>query len=64
MAKKTKRQTRKGAPRLTNIPSAQSTPRSTDFNPDYSHVVKDLRRIGILAGTFIAVLVILSFIVK
>ncbi|NIR64263.1 MAG: hypothetical protein GWN61_09140 [candidate division Zixibacteria bacterium] len=32
-----------------------------DFNPDYSHIKNDLRRIGILAGTFITALVILSF---
>lgn len=34
----------------------------TDFNPDYSPVKKDLRRIGVLAISFFAVLVILSFI--
>jgi hypothetical protein len=32
-----------------------------DFNPDYSYVVKDLRRIGTLAGFFFAVLIVLSF---
>jgi hypothetical protein len=32
-----------------------------DFNPDYSQVKRDLRRIGILAGTFVTILVILSF---
>ncbi len=32
------------------------------FNPDYSYVIKDLKRIGLLAGTFFAVLIILSFI--
>lgn len=32
-----------------------------DFNPDYSSVKSDLKRIGILAGSFIAILVILSF---
>jgi hypothetical protein len=31
-----------------------------DFNPDYSYVIKDLRRIGILAGSFIVILIILS----
>jgi hypothetical protein len=31
------------------------------FNPDYSYIVKDLRRIGILAAGFITILVILSF---
>jgi len=31
------------------------------FNPDYSETKRDLTRIGILAGTFIVILVILSF---
>lgn len=35
--------------------------RSTEFNPDYTHVKKDLRRIGILAGSFFVILVALSF---
>lgn len=35
---------------------------SQDFNPDYSYVRNDLKRIGILAGTFFALLIALSFI--
>lgn len=31
------------------------------FTPDYSYVIKDLKRIGLLAGFFIALLVVLSF---
>jgi hypothetical protein len=34
---------------------------AAEFNPDYSHVVSDLKRIGILAGSFVVVLVVLSF---
>lgn len=34
-----------------------------EFNPDYSYVKSDLRRIGILAGTFFVLLIALSFIV-
>lgn len=34
---------------------------SSEFNPDYGPIKKDLKRIGILAGTFITILVILSF---
>jgi len=37
---------------------------STDFNPDYSHVVKDLKRIGILAGSFIGILIVLTFFLR
>ena len=29
---------------------------------DYSHIKKDLARIGVLAGSFIAILVVLSFV--
>lgn len=36
-------------------------PASQEFNPDYSYVVKDLKRIGVLAGTFFALLIALSF---
>jgi hypothetical protein len=38
--------------------------RPSEFNPDYSDVIKDLRRIGMLAGSFITILVILSFILR
>jgi hypothetical protein len=60
MAKKTKRQLRSSADLAA---AAGAAPRSAerDFNPDYSYVVKDLRRIGLLAGTFFVVLVVLSF---
>lgn len=34
------------------------------FNPDYSPVIKDLRRIGLLAGSFILVLVVLTFFLR
>lgn len=32
-----------------------------EFNPDYSNTKRELKRIGILAGSFIAILVVLSF---
>lgn len=41
------------------VPRTQ-TPVET-FNPDYSHVKRDLRRIGILAGSFVLILIALSF---
>ena len=43
---------------------ASSTPAAAEFNPDYSDVKKDLKRIGILAGSFIALLVALSFFLR
>jgi hypothetical protein len=36
----------------------------TEFNPDYTHVKRDLTRIGTLAGFFIVVLIVLSFLLK
>ena len=35
-----------------------------EFRPDYTFVVKDLRRIGLLAGSLILALIILSFFLK
>ena len=57
MAKKNKRPT----PAVT---IANQPPQKFEFNPDYSLVKKDLRRIGVLAGFFITVLVVLSFFLK
>lgn len=34
---------------------------ATEFNPDYTNVKKDLKRIGILALGFFAILIALSF---
>ncbi len=45
-------------------PSVVQTARSTEFNPDYTDVKRDLKRIGILASTFIVILITLSFILK
>ena len=39
-------------------------PRVTEFNPDYTHIKHDLGRIGMLAGSFFVILVILSFILR
>lgn len=35
--------------------------KTIEFNPDYTQVKRDLRRIGILAGTFVLLLIVLSF---
>jgi hypothetical protein len=62
-----KRQSRASAPYIP--PSAASGVGSTrpferDFSPDYTPVIKDLKRIGMLAGTFFVVLIVLSFFLK
>ena len=33
-----------------------------EFNPDYTEIKNDLKRIGTLAGMFLAILIALSFI--
>ena len=43
------------------VKSEQTKTYISGFDPDYSRTIKDLKRIGILAGTFIAFLVVLSF---
>ncbi|HKJ39262.1 MAG TPA: hypothetical protein VJ972_10820 [Anaerolineales bacterium] len=55
MAKKNKR--------TVNVKVAAASSRN-EFNPDYTYVKRDLARIGTLAGFFIAILIVLSFILK
>lgn len=45
-------------------PTAVQTARSNEFNPDYTDVKRDLKRIGILASSFFVILIALSFILK
>jgi hypothetical protein len=55
MAKKSKRAA------ASRIVGASAASKSTEFNPDYSYVKRDLKRIGLLAGSFFAILIVLSF---
>ena len=55
MAKKNRRTA------TVNVSSASSR---NEFNPDYTYVKKDLVRIGSLAGFFIVILIVLSFVLK
>lgn len=48
------------APTATAASQARSY--TTDFNPDYSETIKDLKRIGLLAGSFFVILIVLAFI--
>jgi hypothetical protein len=43
-----------------DIPASRSESAQVTF--DYTHIRKDLARIGVLAGSFIAILVVLSFV--
>ena len=57
MSRKNRRQVNKTA-------AFMQAPRSTEFNPDYTHVKRDLRRIALLAGSFTVILVALSFFLR
>lgn len=49
----------------TSVSVSSSTRNAvTEFNPDYTHIKRDLGRIGVLAGSFFAVLIVLSFFIK
>lgn len=56
-----KAETRTGAP-TSGISSRLSD--RFEFNPDYTPVIKDLKRIGTLAGTFFLILIVLSFFLR
>jgi adenosine/AMP kinase len=45
-------------------PAAGKKAVRNEFNPDYTYVIQDLRRIGILAGSFFVILVVLSFFLR
>ena len=58
MAKKNKR-----TARSSKASKVARQPRSAEeFNPDYTDIKKDLKNIGLLAGIFLAILIVLSFI--
>jgi len=62
MPKKTKRPIRK--PENPSTENQVIDPlianRQSSFNPDYHFVIKDLRRVGLLAGLFVMILLVLS----
>jgi hypothetical protein len=60
MAKKTYRYNKRSG--SSSAGGSKAEVRTADFNPDYAYVKKDLRQIGILAGSFFAILIVLSFI--
>lgn len=74
MAKKFKRSTSASRPQPAEATTPQASASGTgsisrratasDFNPDYTPIIRDLKRIGTLAGTFFVVLIILSFILN
>lgn len=66
MSKKHKKKFRNLPAATAKSPGLAATTfsRSNEFNPDYSYVIKDLKRIGTLAVFFLTVLVVLAFILR
>ena len=60
MAKQQQRNT--AAAPSEGLPVANRQSSSTAFDPDYTYVIENLKKIGFLAACFITILVILSFI--
>ena len=62
MAKRTKRKIRRDVTLSSEkqIDDPLTINRPTGFNSDFPFVIRDLRRVGILAGSFIIILVALS----
>lgn len=69
MSRKSKRQVRKSrktgrSGRMASVSGDGNRKFDRDFNPDYSYVIKDLKRIGALASTFIVIIIVLSFFLR
>ncbi len=67
MSKKSKRQIRKDPGSAAVVETSSPTfgsmsSRVPAFNPDYTYILKDLRRIAVLAISFVAVLIVLSLV--
>ncbi len=48
----------------TRRPLRRPVSSTTEFNPDYSYIKQDLRRIAVLAVSFVTALVALSFVIR
>jgi len=68
MSKKQKRSISTNSPKvetpLKSTVSAPSRSSSGEFNPDYGYVIKDLKRIGVLAGSFFVLLIALAIFLR
>jgi hypothetical protein len=61
MSKKSKKHYRDTS-KFTERTASVVSQKGDEFNPDYTDVIKDLKRIGALAGIFLTILIALSFI--
>jgi hypothetical protein len=66
MAKKTKRQVSFTTPGSTTVsrPAGFSARPSSEFNPDYTYVKKDLKNMGIQVALFLGILLVLTFFLR
>ena len=70
MSKKTKRQVRKTTvvstpvTPVTTVSTNGNRPYVSDFHPDYTPIIRDLKRIGTLAGSFFVILIVLSLFLR
>lgn len=48
----------------SQAPATSGRRAQAEFNPDYTYIIKDLKRIGVLAGSFFIILIALSFILN
>ena len=68
MAKKRNRNVSKSTAKVSEASATSTTSRrrlsSTEFDPDYSDIVSDLKRIGTLAASFFVILIVLSFFLR
>ena len=68
MSKKNRKTQRRAnlpaSPPAGPAPTAEPGGRTAGFNPDYSYIFKDLKRIGLLAGIVILALIIGSFFLR
>jgi len=55
---------RKHRRQISKTAAFVAAPRPTEFNPDYTHIQRDLRRIGVLAASFFALLLALAFFMR
>jgi hypothetical protein len=69
MAKKSKKRSVSSngsvtAPAVATVGKTATRSTAWEFTPDYTYVKQDLKRIGILAGSFFTILVVLSFFLR
>ena len=64
MSKKSRQSRARQAAQVSEGAPAVRPTRESGFNPDYTYVRKDLRRIGLLAGTFILLMVVAALLLR